>query len=160
MAMHKLFVEQFHEESYALLAIHCNLEDYRLAFLLNKHLELKLKRCLKDLDFEYTLASYSIYEWEDKKQQITWNLVENICKKEEDGLTSTGSLFQSPTKIIKTFNLIPELDTVDYFLKIDNDGNPIYEKSIISKMHDISQIAAVYNVNSDELKSRNNLIFN
>jgi len=160
MALHKLLVEQFHDESYALIAIHCNLEDYRLAFLLNKHLNIKLKRCLKDLDFEYTMASYSIYEWKDENQQMTWNLVENICRKEEDALTSTGSLFQSPTKVIKTFNLIPELNKVDFFLKIDNDGNQIYEKSIIEKIHNIPQIATVYSVDSEELKSRDNLILN
>jgi len=42
MALHKLLVDDFYDASFSLLAIHCRLEDYRLAYLLNMYLELKL----------------------------------------------------------------------------------------------------------------------
>jgi len=32
MAVHKIFIEDFEEEDYHLIAIHTTLEDYRLAF--------------------------------------------------------------------------------------------------------------------------------
>ena len=38
MAVHKLLVDDFEDESYALLAIHCDVEDYRLAYFLNQTL--------------------------------------------------------------------------------------------------------------------------
>lgn len=160
MALHKLDVNQFHVDNYSLIALHCTLEDYRVAFLLNTHLHLNLKRLKKDLDFEYTAAAYPIFEWHDEKQQMTWNLVGNICKKEEDSLVSSGTLFNNKSTIIRTFNLIPEFKNVNYLLKIQNEANPIKEKLIISKIHSIPHISAVYSIDVDELKSRDNLIFN
>jgi len=160
MALHKLLVDDFNDDTYSLLAIHCTVEDYRVAYLLNQYLDINLKRKLQDLDFKYVASTYSIYEWEDKTQQITWNLVSNVCVKEEDSLISTGSLFNSQSKITRTHNLIPELKQVNYLLKISNDGIYINEKSIIRKIQEIPQIATVYNIDVLQLKSKNNLIFN
>lgn len=142
------------------MAIHCTIEDYRVAYLLNQYLNINLIRKTQDLDFKYIAASYSIYEWEDKKQLMTWNLVSNVCKKEEDSLTSTGSLFKAQNKIVRIHNLIPEYKKVNYLLKIDNDGNFINEKTLIHKIQEIPQIAAVYSIEVSRLKTKDNLIFN
>ena len=149
MALHKLLVDDFEDEAYSLLAIHCNLEDYRMAFLLNQFLNINLKLCPHDLDFQYTNASYSV-----------WNLNGNIFKREEDSLVSSGSLFDATSKVIKTYNLIPEYKNVNYFLKIENDDNYINLKSVISIIQKIPQVVTVYDVDVSTLKSKNNLIFN
>jgi hypothetical protein len=160
MALHKLLVDDFNDDTYSLLAIHCTVEDYRVAYLLNQYLDISLKRKPQDLDFKYVASSYSIYEWEDKNHQTTWNLVSNVCVKEEDSLISTGSLFDSQSKITRTHNLIPEFKQVNYLLKINNDGIYINEKSIIRKIQEIPQIATVYSIDVFQLKSKDNLIFN
>jgi len=160
MALHKLLVDQYYDDTYSLLAMHCTLEDYRVAHLLNSFLNLNLKRLPKDLDFEYTTASYSIYEWEDKNHLMVWNLVSNICKMEEQSLVSSGSLFNNQEKIVRTYNLLPEYKNVNFLLKINNDGNPINERSIINKIHNIPHIATVYGIDVETLKSKDNLIFN
>ena len=160
MALHKLLVDDFYNDTFSLLAIHCTIEDYRVAYLLNQYLQINLRRSQQDLDFDYATSSYSMYEWEDKNQQMIWSLVSNVCKKEEEGIVSTGSLFNKQSKIIKTHNLIPEFKKADYLLKIDNDGNFINEKTIIQKVQEISQIAAVYSIDVSQLKSKENLIFN
>jgi hypothetical protein len=49
------------------------------------------------------------------------------------------------------------LKKVDYFLKIENSDAEINE--IIASMNTISKIATVYSVNSNNIKSKNNLIF-
>lgn len=159
MALHKLQLNQLYETTFSLLAIHCNLEDYRLAYILNSTLNIGLKRCKFDLDFEYNKASYPLFEWEDSQHQIIWNLIGNACKREEEGMVSSGSLFNQNQKIIKTFNLIPEQKSVNFFLKIDNDGDPVNERSIIGKVQDIPQIAAVYSIDVEQLKSKAHLIF-
>jgi len=159
MALHKLLEDDFDEDVYSLLAIHCDTEDYRLAYLLNQYLSINLKRCANDLDFKYTTALYSIYEWEDHNKETMWNLIENIFKREEESLASSGSLFNTSSKIIKTFNLIPEYKKVNYFLKIENDNN-IDIKIIINKIQKIPQVVAVYDIDVLTLKSKNNLIFN
>ena len=142
------------------MAIHCTIEDYRVAYLLNKYLNIKLTRKSQDLDFKYTNSLYSIYEWEDKNQFIIWNLVSNVCRIEEDSLTGTSTLFKSQNKIIRTHNLIPEYKKVNYFLKINTDGSFINEKKLIQQIQQIPQIAAVYSIDVALLKAKDNLIFN
>ena len=70
-----------------------------LSHSLNQFLNINLKRCAYDLDFQYTKASYSVYEWEDNKRQAMWNLIGNIFKREEDSLVSSGSLFDATSKV-------------------------------------------------------------
>ncbi|WP_111683306.1 IPExxxVDY family protein [Winogradskyella tangerina] len=158
MALHKLLVDDFYDDTYKLIAIHCGLEDYRLAYLLNQSLGLNLKRKSDDLDFEYMKSSYSIFEWNNASEYVTWNLVSNVCKKEEDSLYSTG-LFQAEEKVIKTFNLVPEYKTVDYFIKISEEIQNINEKLILNKLQHIPQIVTSYSVNPSKVKSKDHLIF-
>jgi len=160
MALHKLLVEYFDEESFALFAIHCTLEDYRLAYLLNKQLNINLHRRAQNLDYKYTSASYTIYEWENVNQQVIWNLVSNICKKEEDSLSSSGNLFDNNQKIIKTHNLIPEYKKANYLLKIDNENYKVNEKSLVDNIQRIPQVVTAYSIDVNQLKSKDNLIFN
>lgn len=158
MALHKLLVDDFYDDTYILIAIHCRLEDYRLAYLLNQSLELNLRRKPNDLDFEYLKSSYSIFEWDNTSQFVTWNLVSNVCKKEEEGLYSSG-LFQTNEKVLKTFNLIPEYKKVDYFIKISDEIQNVNEKLILHKLQNIPQIVTSYSVNPAQMKSKDHLIF-
>ncbi|MHA7844085.1 MAG: IPExxxVDY family protein [Winogradskyella sp.] len=158
MALHKLMVDDFYDDTYKLIAIHCGLEDYRLAYLLNQGLDLRLQRKTEDLDMEYLKSSYSIFEWNNAPQYVTWNLVSNVCKKEEDSLYSMG-LFQTNEKVIKTFNLVPEYKKVDYFIKISDEIQNVNEKLILNKLQNIPQIITSYSVNPSELKSKDHLIF-
>ncbi|MFL1012384.1 IPExxxVDY family protein [Flavisericum labens] len=161
MAVHKLVLDDaFDDAVFVLLAIHCRLEDYRLAYLLNKNLGVSLARKDNDIDSIKKQASYSIYEWEDERQLITWSLVSNICKTEEIKQTNQKSLFDTEEKIIKTFHLLPEHKTVNYFLKIDGDFGQHKEKYILETILKIPQIATAYSIDSSQLKSKDNLIFN
>jgi hypothetical protein len=159
MALHKLLVDDFYDASFSLLAIHCGLEDYRLAYLLNKHLHLKLERKLQDLDYKYFASSYAIYEWRDEALYTTWNLVSNICKKEEDSLQSTGSLFDTQEKVLKTYYLLPEFKKVDFLIKITNENQNFNEKLILDKIQEIPQIITAYIITAEQIKSKDNLIF-
>ena len=158
MALHKLLVDEFYDDTYKLIAIHCGLEDYRLAYLLNRSLDLNLTRKSEDLDLEYLKSSYSIFEWNNTSQYITWNLISNVCKKEEDSLYSTG-LFQTNQSVLKTFNLVPEYKRVDFFIKISEEIQNVNEKVILNRLQNIPQIVTSYSVNPSELKSKDHLIF-
>ena len=63
MALHKLLVDDYEDLNYSLLAVHCEMEDYRLAYLLNQNLKTQLSRTKEDLDFLTSLATFSIFEW-------------------------------------------------------------------------------------------------
>ena len=63
MALHKLLVDDYEDLNYSLLAVHCEMDDYRLAYLLNQNLNTQLSRTKEDLDFLTSLATFSIFEW-------------------------------------------------------------------------------------------------
>ena len=159
MALHKLLVDDFCDTPFSLLAIHCGLEDYRLAYLLNKYLELNLSRMSRDLDYKYFAASYSVFEWYNHENEITWNLISNVCRKEEDGLQSSGSLFTSQNRVLKTYHLLPEHKNVDYLVKITNEAQYLNEKIVLGKIQSIPQIVTSYTIDIENLKSKDNLIF-
>ena len=119
MAVHKLILENdFDEDIYSLIAIHCTIEDYRLAYLLNKCLGITLTRKVRGVGFQEETFLYSMFEWLDNKQMINWNLVSNIYKTEKNTKNKSISLFNSLDKITTVSYLIPQYKTVNYFLKI------------------------------------------
>lgn len=159
MALHKISLDDFYDETYVLIAIHCGLEDYRLAYMINKFLGINLSRNKADLDLNYTKSSFSVFEYYNAPRDTTWNLISNICKKEEESLISNGLLFNENKKIIKVYNLLPELKQVDFFIKITNDTQQVNEKLIISQLQRISQLVTCYAVDLNKIKSKEHLIF-
>ncbi|WP_406685219.1 IPExxxVDY family protein [Seonamhaeicola sp. MEBiC1930] len=159
MAIHKLVLDYAEEDLFTLIAIHCTLEDYRLAYLLNKFLGITLVRKPLDLDFHNGELTYSIYEWEDCTQQTVWSLVSNVCKTETYREGNTDSLFSVQEKTTKINHLIPEYKTVNYFIKIDNEFNFGKEKYILNNILKIPQVATAYGVDTEQLKSKDHLIF-
>ncbi|KJD36618.1 hypothetical protein PW52_02940 [Tamlana sedimentorum] len=160
MAVHKLILDDdFAEVEYTLIAIHCNLEDYRLAYLLNKNLGLSLTRKKSDLKFNKGTITYPIYKWDDEKQQVSWHLVSNICKTETVREAEVNSLFQNQQKVIKTTFLLPEHKSVNYFLKIDFEFSNNKKKLLLNNILNISQIATAYSLNANQVKTKEHLIF-
>ena len=160
MAVHKLILDDvFDEVDCTLFAIYCSIEDYRLAYLLNKHLGISLTRKSSDLDFNEGKCAFSIFDWEDTKQLITWSLVSNVFKAEMYQTSNQKSLFDTQQKITKTTYLIPEYKAVTYFLKIDNEFNLSKEKCILNNIIAIPQIVTAYSIDINQLKSKDNLIF-
>jgi hypothetical protein len=113
----------------------------------------------RDLDYKYFAATYSVYEWYNKENEVSWNLISNTCKKEEDGLQSSGSLFTTQNKVLKTYHLLPEHKNVDYLVKITNETQHFNKKIVLSKIQSIPQIVTSYTIDTDKLKSKDNLIF-
>lgn len=160
MAVHKLILDNdFDEEPYTLIGIHCALEDYRMAYLLNKQLDIQLERKRLDLDFKRNKTNYPIFEWHDEKLLTTWNLVSNICKKEVSNLGNQASLFNDQDVVVSSFNLIPEYKRVNYFLKIEHEFNLTKEKYLTNLILEIPQVVTAYSIDASQLKSKNNLIF-
>ena len=156
MANLKLTLDDFESNDFELLAIHTNLKDFKLSFLIN----LKLNVLLAKNDNEITIKSndgtgkFSRFSFDDLKQDITWELIKNQThfnsNKQNVGFFKEDSI---------TMNLIPELKTVDYLLKIDNVEPGFNCEQIIHNISTISNISTVYKVETEHLKSINNLIF-
>ncbi len=162
VAIQRLVLDTITDDDYELIAIHCSLPSYRLAFLLNKHLDLKLFRKNKDINFEYddVIANFPLYQYDDHFQYNTYNLLGNTFKTKTISEKSVPEgLFATSEDRYITKYLIPELKNVDYFLKIETESSTFSSKPILTHMLTVSQIITAYRVEHTELKSKNNLIF-
>lgn len=156
MQSYSLEINDFCCSEYTLISIHTPLNDYKLAYLLNKYLGVKLTRANYDLDFNNNnnKSSYPVFEYLDKELDSSWFLITNVFK--EKRKTDLSTLFEESD--VKTY-LIPEKKKVDYFLKIEGDFKYEYIVKTLEKIKKIPQIATSYTVETDTLKSKENLIF-
>ncbi len=163
MAAQRLILEMVEEDDYQLIAIHCSVPSYRLAFLLNQNIGLQFARKEKDIFFEFSdmTACFPFYQYHDEYQYNSFSLIGNKYRtkvvrkaKNSEGLFTTTIESSHITKY-----LVPELKKVDYFLKIETETLNFPLKSLIANMVNIPQIITAYTVDYTQLKSKNNLIF-
>lgn len=147
-----------YEHDYTLIGIHTSLEDYRLAYLLNKTLNIQFRRYKEDLDLieKSEKSSFSIFIFDDIKNMTTWTLISNKNIPTENISEPTDSLFG---RVQKSVFLIPEKRTVDYLIRIDGIFPATYTKSIIETIKKINHIITLYTIDPLDLKSRDHLIF-
>lgn len=155
MAVHKL-LDDFDDNEFTLIAIHSHLEDYRLAYFINQHLGVQLQKTSEVATTVH--SSFSNYEWMDEQQDILWNLVANVTLSNKPNEQKAFSLFDEGGQLTKEY-LIPEMKKVDYFLKIDAEEIYVELSKNIKKIQRIPNIITTYKVDTDQLKSRINLIF-
>ena len=161
-AFQKLVLDEDFSEDYALVAIHCSEEAYKMAFFLNKHVSLRLRRCDLDLDFsnDGLEVTFPLFEFEDASQYTQYHLVGNKCKSKEAQIQSSGGLFDAEVteKTVVTY-LLPELRSVDFFLKVSSDYKEVALKKLSLAINEIKQVISAYPVDVETIKSKNNLIF-
>jgi len=162
VAIQKLVLDTLDDDDYELIAIHSSIESYRLAFLLNKNLNLNLFRKKEDINFEYDdlTASFPLYQYYDHSHYKTYSLLSNKFSAKTVSKTSdTVGLFANFEDPYTVKYLIPELKKVDYFLKIETEVFNFSSKQLLNEMLTISHIITAYAVGYSTLKSKNNLIF-
>jgi hypothetical protein len=144
-----------YEHDYILIGIHTTLNDYRVAYLLNKELELFLKRSEENLDFPLKNCSFPFFFYEEKASFISWSLISNKFIS-VDSIQSNNNLFNEETK---TRFLIPEKKKVDYFIKISGYIKDEILENILVNIKNTEKIITSYLIDPFSLKSRDNLIF-
>ncbi len=162
MGILKLLLNEFDAIDYHLIAIHSPLEDYRLAFFINKICEVNLSRSKFDLQIKQKNgnSNFSRFEYNNDSMDLSWNLIENKNQFELiDPNTKKDLFFQSNTKFKSKAYFLPEFKKVDYFLKIEIAETKIDIKKIVSKINTIQQVTTGYQVDINKIKSKNNLIF-
>ena len=161
MAIHKLDLDEFDEIDYHLIAIHTTLEDYRLAYFINQHLPINLSKSKEEIliSIKEGETQFSRFYFDDEDNFISWNLIQNknevIGQKEK----INQDLFSNSRQEVATkVFLLPELKKVDYFLKIESDDD-LEIAAIVKKLKTIKSLSTVYVVETENIKSKNNLIF-
>jgi replicative DNA helicase len=158
MANLKLTIDDFYSSDFELIAIHTSLEDYKLAFNINKTLELSLSKSQKEISIKSNeeIGFFSWFCYDDSKHDLGWNLLANKTTVASEQLNV--GLFNE-TAFAVQMHLIPELKKADYLLKIENLDHRFDTKKVIRKISEINQISTTYIVDIENIKSINNLIF-
>ena len=156
MPIYEVNINDFSNDDYTLIGIHTTLNDYRLAYLLNKHLQVNFRRANYDLDFfqKNVESSYIVYEYTNTKLDQDWFLISNVFKYILE--TESISLFGQSDS---TSFLIPEKKKVDFFLKIEGEFDYDFIVKLIEKTNQIPQIITSYEIEVNSLKSKDFLIF-
>ncbi len=144
------------EDDYSLVGIHSTEEDYRLAYLLNDNLKIKLTRFKHNLDFGNSTAVFPLFEYKDESNYINYYLINNKHLELVDNQYKDG-LFGGDYST--TSYLIPEKKKVDFFLKIEGSNNEDFIQNLVSDLNKINQIITSYPIDPITLKSKENLIF-
>ena len=158
MAISKLNLEDFCNEVFSLFAIHTDLDDYRLAYFLNKHLGINLFRKTFDLDFVNSKGSFSVFEYIDQTSFLKWSLISNIYNYNFSTKASNDDLFVESNNLVQKVNLLTEYKNVNYLLKIENNEGQVDLEAIAKEIKSIPQVITLYDINKD-LKNKENLIF-
>ena len=163
MAIHKLDLGEFDEIDYHLIAIHTSLEDYRLAYFINQKLPINLGKNPNEIQINIKEGEtkFSRFYYFDTEKGVSWNLIQNKNEviqhkndKRQNNLFSNISL-EVATKVF----LLPEFKKVDYFLKIENLEDELNVTDIQVLLNTIDNVSTAYTVETNKIKSKNNLIF-
>ena len=154
---HKLNLNQF-PENYHLIAIHSDLDEFRLAFFLNKELNIGLKRKNNDIYFSEQNANYSSYEFLDETKYLKWIFFSNKSLVSEKSPDQDLSLFGKGSTALNEINLLSQQKSVDYFLIIENIANKTYIDKVLKKISEISGVITSF-LSENKLENKENLIF-
>lgn len=140
------------DTSFGLFAIHSPLEDYALAYELNRVCGLRLQRMPEDLS-DRDASIFPVFQWQDEAHFRTWTLFVNVGSAETQAADS--GLFGGEATRRRSF-LIPEKREVDFFLKVEG-GEP--EAGVLPIVLAIPKVITAYRLEAAKLKSKHNLIF-
>ena len=88
MQVYSLDIDDFNEDNYTLIGIHTALEDFKLAYLLNKNLDTHFSKATYSLDFESN-ASFSVYNDVNEEYGFEWYLISNSFTEERTNASDT-----------------------------------------------------------------------
>ncbi|MFT4984145.1 MAG: hypothetical protein ACI9Q9_001202 [Flavobacterium sp.] len=162
MAIHKLDLGEFDKVDYNLIAIHTAIEDYRLAYFINQKLPINLSKSNEEVQIKIKggETKFSRFDYYDSENGVFWNLVQNKNEVSQQKVDTVQNLFSNITmKIVMKVYLLPEIKKADYFLKIENTHETMNVFKIKAILNTIDSISAVYTVDANQIKSKNNLIF-
>ena len=157
MAIHKIQINDFVSDDYELIAVHSSLDDYKLAYMLNKELGVQLSKnnAYVEIAIPEGKSAFSNYIFDDEKNDVVWTLIENKTTIINSNKQTT-SLFE---QVDITVFLLPEFKKADYLIKIENIDYGFDSESIVDKIQEIKNVTTAYAIDITNLKSKNNLIF-
>ncbi|HET6245461.1 MAG: IPExxxVDY family protein [Bacteroidetes bacterium] len=136
--MAKVTLELEYDYDFILIGISCHARDYKFCWMVNKSLDLNFARqdslSLKTKNMTCEFAHYTFFD-EDKHLEYTL-----LSNKGANGF------------------LLPEQKQADYLLKIEGGFSAFQATELINKIRNIEAVLTAFNIDIENLKSRQNLI--
>ena len=145
-------------KDFNLIAIRSDVEDYRMVYFLNKKLNINLSRRNNDIVFYKDENKYSIYDYTDESRYLKWIFFSNKSFSQKFIKDDNLSLFSNENFRNNEIRFIKELNSIDYFLTIENVENIKYIEKILAKISEISIVVTCFET-SQAFKNKENLIF-
>lgn len=143
------------EDLIYLIGINSYLDSYSLVFKLNKELNLNFVRSKKDIDLPKEKAYYNRFVAKNKSKEILYDFFSNKFQKISfSNSVSKFDLFNAPFS--KEVFLLKEYKEADYFIKSTDQKD---HGEIIKIIRKIPEISIIYDINPNEIKNKENLIF-
>ena len=137
--MSKLVLTFEEDYDFSLIGISCHSKDYRLCWELNKALSIDMIRTADlEISKKDKISSFSFYEFIDDANYLEYFLISNLGK--------SGCL-------------ISEHKKVDFFLMVRGNTSESHTKDIIGKINSLSLVLTSFNIDPNQLKSKQNLLF-
>lgn len=164
--IHRLDYDENHDDV-LLVALKSNMPDYKMAYLINETIDLRLQKPLrKDIASENTpvieVDKFHYFKYKDIDNHLVWWLIENKYIQSMDGSNKDKTLFGNETDMFDaTEYLVPEWKSIDFFLLVENTDVFFDEEELLSKLESINKISTQFIVDRTTLstKSQQNLIF-
>jgi len=159
MGVHKLTIDDWQEPDFELIAIHTSLENFRLAYFMNRQLQILLNKVTsqKKSISNPVIHQFNRFEYLDDKNDIHWHLLENKKISEIPEEMSTG-LFSNNGFLSTTRYLVQEAKKADFICKIEGESFQINTNLICQKIKNIPMVNMVYSLDSKKIKNKNHLI--
>jgi hypothetical protein len=137
--MSKLVLTFEEDYDFSLIGISCHSKDYRLCWELNKALSTDMIRTVDlEISKKGKISAFSFYEFIDDANYLEYYLISNRG--------NTGYI-------------VPEQKTMDFFLMIKGNISDNHTKECIAKINSLSLVLTSFNVDPNQLKSKQNLLF-
>ena len=162
MVVYKLFSEGYDEIDYQLIAIHSTIEDFRLAYFINKSLSINLSKSPEDISIHENSRemNFSRFTFQDTENNVLWDFFQNKSVDSQNAaLLNTGLFADKISQVSSQAHLLPEFKRVDFFLKVEKQFAIDEIQETISRIKKIQKVSTVYSIDAEKVKSKNNLIF-
>ena len=156
--MKKLKLNPFpSSENFHFFSIYSSLEDFRMAYSLNKTFKINLERKKLDIYENHKNAHFSQYEFVDETNFLTWKLINNKTKANYKDESLSSSLFQDNYNMDVNVSLFEEIKDIDYILSIENILSKNFVTKVLNKLLEIEGLIMAQ-VSTKILKNKENLI--
>jgi hypothetical protein len=158
MKTHRLLLEDVFEEEYQVIAIYCQEQSYRMAFLLNTCLGTQFQKTTDILNQKMG-CSFQLYEYHDKNFYRNWFLLSNHSSIEKQ-VSNSQDLFTHESDLFEQkVYYLNELKKATYLLKIEAEESIDYYNDIVKKIALIPQVYVAELVLLTRIKNKKLLIF-